>query len=187
MLDDKQRAMLDEFGVFVLPEEISHDVYATMVEVVRRRENQEITLFCRGNGGDSRSALAIVDLLRWHGFVTGVLISEANSSHGVIWAGCYKRFITENGLLGIHEVSVYPPHTMDGNHARLMTAELERVNQQFARVYASASNQDFDWWLERLNQTRSGGLRFFDRHELKMLHMGEFYVRSEIEKAIPHA
>jgi ATP-dependent protease ClpP protease subunit len=153
-LDEKTEKLLVERGVLILPEEIDHGVYELVVEATLIMRGKRFALYCRGDGGCSRSALAIVDLLRGHGDVDGLLYGEANSSHATIWAGCARRWVSPGALIGVHMVSWGSINTrMDSVTMHLIATEYRSTESRVSDVLAAASNRPADWWLKQIRET----------------------------------
>src|SRR5688572_30087298 len=104
-MEDKQRDLLDRHGVLILSEEIEHDTYVLLLEALLHLGDKPLTLHCHGNGGISAVSRAMVDLIRQHGNVTGLMAGECNSSHGIVWASCQQRYVYPHGALGVHMVA----------------------------------------------------------------------------------
>lgn len=156
---EEQTTLLEQ-GVIVLPYIIEHETYAMMVEALMMHP-KPLKLYCRGGGGDVASAFAIIDLIREHGNVSGMLLGEANSSHGVIWAGCQKRYVYPNGVLGVHMPSQQWQGAVDSREAWLLALEMERYENQIAELYKSICSKEVDW-KQAMAATGSSGMRFLD-------------------------
>lgn len=183
-VDEKREKLLTERGVLVLPSVIEHETYEMMLEALLIMAGRDVRLFCRGNGGDSDSALAIVDLIREHGKVIGLLAGGASSSHAVIWASCSERFIYPLASIGIHKVAWESIETrVDADNAQLLAAKYDRYDRANAEILAAASNESVFWWSEMFRQAGSGGLKVFDSVILDALHMArpiaEYHVANE--------
>lgn len=89
------------------------------------RPDKEIRMYCRGNGGSCRTAFAIIDIIQQHGNVVGLLTSEANSNHGVVFAGCPRRYVYPRALLGLHRTALDELYHVDSPYARNRYDELE--------------------------------------------------------------
>lgn len=154
-MTDNERKLLEEHGVLVLPRVISHEVYGLVVEACAIMRGRPFKLHCHGDGGDTSTALGIVDIIRAHGQVTGELAGEANSSSGVIFAGCSHRTIHPHGSIGVHGVTMDQLNTVDSAYARTWLNEIDATNALIAHVYADASNLPYAQWLEII--MRQGG------------------------------
>lgn len=165
MMDDSTRKLLDEKGVLVLPKEVEHEMFALVVEACAYFPDKPLTFHCRGDGGDTASALAIVDVIRAHGQVTGVLAGEANSSHGVIFAACAKRYVYPFGSIGVHACAMNELHTVDAAYARTWFMELESTDKQVAQILASACTSaacNETYWFNKIStQGGQGFSRIF--------------------------
>lgn len=170
MMDDAQRKLLDETGTIILPDEINHEAFELVAEACLRCPDRELKLICRGDGGDARAALAIVDVIRAHGKVTGLLPGTAISSHAVIFASCFNRKVYSGGSIGIHEVARGEVYNIDSRHARLLHADFERINLSNAIILATACAEPLyclsTWWLNQINETGSRGILTIDADDL---------------------
>ncbi|HYE75876.1 MAG TPA: ATP-dependent Clp protease proteolytic subunit [Blastocatellia bacterium] len=176
-MDDQQKALLNEYGVLVLPEELEHDAFALVLMACLMRPDKEIRLHCRGNGGSCRAGMAIVDLVREHGQFIGLLTSEANSTHGVIFAGCPRRYVYPSGSLGAHRIALSEMYHIDAPYARNRYEEMETGDRYNAKILASACKDQKRWgekfWYRQLNQQGSRGLKQFDAKFLIECGMAE--------------
>lgn len=164
-MEEAQEKLLKK-SLLILPDEINHDAYQYVLEATLRRKKQ-ILMFCRGDGGCARSALAIVDAIQQHGDVIGLLAGEADSSHVTVWAGCSQRYVYPYGMIGVHKASFWEVDGRNDSHnMRLYVSELENTENQVAQVLASASDKTKKWWLKVINRTGSNGIRQFNAVEL---------------------
>lgn len=171
MNEETRKRLLEDQQVIVLPEEITHAVYEDVLAATLMFPGKEITLYCRGEGGESRAALAIVDLIRLHGKFVGILCGAGNSAHGMIWAACQTRVVTQHGALGIHMVSWDSYSTrVDAKSAAVIESNFRHTNDHCARIYAEASNRDERYWLEQLERT-SGSVVTFTADDLVEFEM----------------
>jgi len=168
-MNETQKALL-ETGMVVLPNYISHEVYETVLEALAMRPEQ-VVMYCKGDGGDVSSALAIVDLIQKHGDVVGMLPGEANSSHATIWAGCKERYVYPNAVMGVHQVA-WDRHEgrLDSHTLWLLAVDFAATDAQVARILAAASNKSMDWWYKVLRDTGSGGVTRYPAG--KLIQMG---------------
>lgn len=169
---DETQAKLLAKGVIVLPEEIDHAAYVLMVEALLESADRDVRLYCRGDGGGTWAAMAIIDLIRAHGQVTGLLPSMAASSHGVIWAACPRRYVYPSGRLGIHKIAWNAIDTRQDSHSlNNIAAEWQQSEQEIAAIYAAASNKTQREWYAAMQSTGSSGLRTFTAPQLIALGM----------------
>lgn len=165
-MDDQQKTLLNDHGVVVLPEELDHDAFVLVLTACLMRPDQEIRLYCRGNGGSCRSAFAIIDIIQDHGNVVGLLTSEANSNHGVIFAGCPRRYVYPRGMLGLHRTALDAMYHVDMPYAKNRFQELEVGDRANAKIFAAACSDQAQWgedfWYSQLDQQGSKGLVQFD-------------------------
>ena len=170
-MDEKQEKLLTERGVLVLPQEIEHETYEVVLEALLIAAGKEVRLHCNGDGGNSRAALAMVDLIRQHGQVTGLLAGMASSSHGVIWAGCTRRFVYPMGCIGLHMVGWNAFNSrIDSVTAAQIAHEYDAGDRQNAEVFAAASIMPCDYWYKLLRDTGSGHVVTFEA--VKLIEMG---------------
>lgn len=173
-MDDEARKLLVKHGVLVLPEYITHDTYALVLEALLECEGQEMNLYCRGDGGSSRAALAIVDLVQQHGRVNGILPSEANSSHAIIFAGCPQRYVYPRASIGLHKVAFESGSTrVDSQYAQLIAQEYEAVEHLNADILAAASNKPARYWYDIIQSAGSAAVIQFDAAKLIEFHMAQ--------------
>lgn len=170
-MDDKVWALLDEHNVLVLPEVIEHETFILIVEALTRMAGREVRLFCRGDGGSSRAALAIVDVIQEYANIIGILPGEANSSHAIIFAGCTERYVYPRGTVGLHKLAFDFTHVrMDSLYARQLANEYELAEARWCEILAAASNHTPIYWHDVIQNAGSGGIVQFDA--AKMIEMG---------------
>lgn len=152
-MTDNERKLLDEHGVLILPEEITHDTYALVAEALLIRKDKPMTLYCHGEGGDSCAAGAIVDLIRHHSLVTGLLVGEANSCHGIIFAACFRRYVYPGGIIGIHRVARPTLNHVSAEYAMAHYQDLESHDRRNAQIFADACESPYDgfgFWFDMI-------------------------------------
>lgn len=151
-MEENARKLLDDHGIVILPEEIDHDTFVLVLEATLIRKDAPITLHCHGEGGDSCVAGAIVDIIRHHGRVRGVLAGDANSCHGVIFASCTERYVYPGGRVGIHRVSQTEIRSVTADYAEGVAKLLESHDRRNAKIFASACRDQHHWheafWFE---------------------------------------
>lgn len=150
-MDEHDKHLLMEHDTIILPESIDHDTQRIVSEAVIIHPGP-IKLFCHGNGGYSRDMRSILSLIRRHGYFTGMLTGAAVSSHAIIWASCQMRYVYDFGAIGLHRVVTTDPPPYTDGPSLMQSAEYSIwVDQQCAMILAEASNQDSDFWLEKIN------------------------------------
>jgi len=166
----------------VLPETIHHSTYEMVLEALLIKSGAELRLYCRGNGGDSASALAIVDLIDQHGNVVGLLPGEAASNHALIWAACHRRFIFPRGCLALHKVARHSLSSrVDSQSLRLIADDYDRVERLIADILSLASTEAPTFWYHLLQETGSGGLCRLEAERLIDLEMARPIIELERE------
>lgn len=165
MQTDQALKLLDTHKAIILPEDLDHDCYVLIQMACLMYPGDALTLYCRGDGGSCRTANAIVDIVRGHGKVRGVLAGEADSSHGIIFAGCPERYVYPHGAIGVHRTTVMQIDMVDAPYARNRFEDLESGDRTNARILAEAcpagSDLTAEWWYKQIDET-GRGLRLFD-------------------------
>lgn len=170
-MNETQRKLLAR-GLVVLPETIEHETYEYVLEALVEMTGQQVYMYCKGDGGDSRSALAIADLIALHGDVVGLLVGEANSSHVTVWASCQTRYVSPHGGIGVHKVAWSSfDGRVDSHNMRLVADQFDATEAKTARILEGASDYGWDWWLKLIQQVGSSGLRQFDAAALIRMEM----------------
>lgn len=165
-MDDAAQRLLEMTKTIILPEEIDHDTYHMIVEAALLYPDDEIDLYCRGQGGDSGDALGIVDIIKHHGNFTGLLLGDAASSHAIIWAGCANRYCFDNSRLGLHSVvTTFSPPYMDSRALLQSSKKSEETDRANAQILADSSKEDITYWLG-LIQGANLGLNWLNAFEL---------------------
>ena len=157
-MDDAQRKLLEDRKTIILPDEIDHDAYSLVVEAAILYPDDEIDLYCRGEGGYSGDAFAMIDIIQQHRKFVGLLVGAVVSSHAVIWAACNTRYVYPHGKLGLHGVITTHERT-DFMNAKAFFQKAranERIDYESARLFASISNNDIEHWRLLIENTGLG-------------------------------
>jgi ATP-dependent protease ClpP protease subunit len=161
MLDSQRekQPLLEEFGIIILPGNIDEDAYIQMswsLALGRHlHPDARLILRCWGDGGTASAGLAIADLLRADGNVSGELIGKAQSSSSFIWAACSKRYVYPLAGIGVHSSVMVLNTWEDADYHRTELDHMKRHDVQIAQIYARASHRDADWWLKKMHQGHS--------------------------------
>lgn len=156
-MDDAQRKLLEDRKTIILPEEINHDVYELIVEAAIRYSDDEIDLYCNGEGGYSGDAFAIVDVIKSHGKFVGLLLGAVVSSHALVWAACPTRYFYQSGKLGLHRVivgSISAP--MDGGSLQQKADNHAHIDRASSDIFAGASNRESQQWYDMIARATLG-------------------------------
>jgi ATP-dependent protease ClpP protease subunit len=152
-MDDSQSKLLENRKTIIIPENIDHDSYSLIVEAAVLYPDDEIDLYCRGDGGYSNDAFAMVDVIRKHGRFVGHLVGAAASSHGVVWASCAIRYVYPFGKLGVHRVvKNMLPDNLTSDHLSQMAESNHQVDQAMALIFESSSNLDYSKWRKIIDE-----------------------------------
>lgn len=169
-MNETQERLL-KAGVMALGSEIDHETYRYVLEALLLHPGP-VQLYCAGDGGDSGCALAIVDLIGQHGQVTGMLPGHAMSNHVTVWAACQNRYVFPMGRIGVHKVAWESVNgRTDGQSLTRWAKAFDDIERDIATVLAGASDQDVQWWLQRMQHAGSGGIVEFDAKTLIALGM----------------
>lgn len=158
--------MIFNDNAFVLPQMIEHDLYESFLSFARERQNDEITLHCRGDGGDTDTALAMNEIIRAHGNVTGILVGTSHSSSSTIFASCQQRYITEQSIFSVHGVTYNLEHSCNQQTLDELAEEGGWVNARIATIYAEASTWGFNQWLQLLKRHSGASYYRMPSHEM---------------------
>lgn len=165
-MDDQQKALLNDHGVLILPDEIDHDVFALVLTACLMRPDQPIKMYCRGGGGDATAARGIVDVIQYHGQVVGLLPGEANSAHGTIFAGCSQRYVYPGACLGVHRVALGSIDSVDARYAKNWHVGFDILDRATAKTLAAACTDQKKYgesfWYKTIDKQGSSGLTRFD-------------------------
>lgn len=153
-MDDNALKLLAARHTIILPDEINHDVYMMVAEAALLYPDNEITLLCRGSGGDMRCATSIIDIIRYHGRFVGLLPGMSYSSHVDIWLACAERYCYKHSGIGIHGVSLYGGDSFrDTHYHRKKLAEGDTLNVIIAVLLSENSNKDVQYWMDMIEAT----------------------------------
>jgi ATP-dependent protease ClpP protease subunit len=169
ILSDEAKQLLDERGLFVMPQEINHDVFKLVVYVCALYEDKPLAFHSQGDGGDSTATLGIIDVIRQHGRVTGLLAGEANSCSGLIFAACVERYVYPYGSIGIHACGMAQINDVHGRYAQFWADDLTRVDQIQAEILAEACDtgvHNAAFWLDVIVRRGRDGLQRVDAKAL---------------------
>jgi ATP-dependent protease ClpP protease subunit len=159
-MTEDERALLEEVGIIILPARITHETYAMVAESLVRRE-KAIRLLVNGTGGEISSAFAMVDLIREHGQVTGLLLGEADSSHGVIWLACRHRYVYPSAALGVHMPALERHGYVDSQEAYLVHLDMKRYEDLLVDLLQHSCPQDIDF-RTIVYSAGSSGMQYMD-------------------------
>lgn len=142
------------FRRVTLPDEIDHNSYVILNDVLsyasKFHRYERVQLWCNGGGGSTSDARAMMDIIRKHGKVDGILCGVAASCHGMIWAACDVRYATPLAALGVHEASLdFGSDTLTTSELRQRLAMLHDADEVALHVYANASGLSVEWWREQ--------------------------------------
>jgi ATP-dependent protease ClpP protease subunit len=163
-----------EKRTLILPETIEHDTLDLVGEAVARAGNDPWKIYFRSNGGSSRAALAICNLI-YQKPVEGHLIGDTLSAATIIFCACKSRWIYPHARFGIHQVSFqnleYPSYsTLQANAED--NGSLDRRN---AWWYATASKDtDIGYWLDRMRFSAFNACIYLEMEEMIEKGMGRF-------------
>lgn len=182
MLTDQDKELLIEHHSLSLPESIEQETYLDFLYALKKfraaNPTEELHLYCRSGGGDTRSAMAMVDLIQSDGKVVGHLVGDVCSSAAAIWAACPKRIVYPNGMLFVHPVSWNDiVGVVDASRLWSMWQEFNETDWKYCNIYASASNKDKVWWHNQLNPAGDGS--WFDAKTLIEMEMGQWPTKAE--------
>lgn len=176
-MNETQKALLEK-GVVVLPDVIEHDTYLYVLEALIERP-ERVVMYCAGNGGSARDALAIVDLVQQHGHVVGMLMGFALSANSVIWASCIKRYVSPNGGIGVHRIASRQSDSLiDIAKVNLIAEEYTYIEARMIEIYAAASRLHERTWHGILQEAGSDWYRWFGAAKL----VGEMGMAQDISE-----
>lgn len=145
-----------------LPSIIEADTFKSFLEIyqkIREKGEGRVWLYAMGNGGDVDSGLAIVDIIQLDGEFSGILMGEALSTHGFIWAACQDRYVSKNGSLGLHHVMVVGEGTqMNHYDLDILSRQMKDMNMKIIQLYQDASNQGENFWERIMKRNESASL-----------------------------
>lgn len=171
-MDETRQKLLDR-GVMVLDAVIDHETYEAVLEGLFMRPEQDVVLYCAGEGGMARMALAIADLVQQHGMVIGMLPGPAMSCHATIWAACGTRYVFPHGRIGVHNVCWTTQRTLDAQSLDVLAKEFEGLNQETARILAAAAKADVAHWRAAMQAAGSHGFTVCTAADLIAMDMAE--------------
>lgn len=165
----------------ILPQQIEHYFYNEVLECVLERQERKthetlppLRLYCRSDGGDSRSALGIVSAIRMDGDVHGIMVGDSLSSAATIWAACQQRSVCSIARMGIHPVAWDGVEGIfDSRRLKATAEDFAYTDHQQCEIYANASNKPVAWWLDLYQNTAR--YHWFTAQELIALNMAQAY------------
>jgi ATP-dependent protease ClpP protease subunit len=141
-----------DHAIIITPEELNEAAYldlSTSLFLARHQHpNRPITIRITGDGGETKYAFALYDLIQSDTNITGLILGSASSSHTILWCACQTRLIAPNAKFGLHQPSRLGfeyPHA----HSDLQAAahDLKSITERTAHCYADASTKPYDQWL----------------------------------------
>jgi len=155
-LTDAQREkqpLLERYGILLAPAELDEAAYVEMSWALHLgralHPDRPLELRCYGIGGNTYATLAIVNLIRDDGRIDGVLVGDAGSGSSIIWAACPRRYVYPLASINVHE-SISRTEGWDMAYQRTQLEEQSWQNRQIAALYAQASAQSPEWWLDKM-------------------------------------
>jgi len=170
-MDDAQRKLLEDHKTIILPDHIDNDVYQMIAEAAILFPDDEIVLYCRGDGGDARDAFAIDADNRHHGALVGLLQREAHSSHVTSWAGCAVRYVYPHSAIGVHRIGSQDMRgTLTADVMEFMKKDYEDTENAVSKILAGISDKDVDFWnrQQRLGNVTYKTIIFYAVDLIKM-------------------
>lgn len=161
----------------ILPHDIEPETLTNFIEAVHTcPDPDKIVVYCNGWGGDGHTALGIVDFmdsLKNRILFIGVVSGGSYSASSIIFAGCQKRYIGRNSLLGIHGVQNGAWGTQKDIYNGLTQSKF--FNDRVSSIYANASNQNKKEWKKILLQNGNMCATFSAKKLVEKLKMAEYY------------
>lgn len=121
-----------------------------------------------------KTTLAIVDIIRAHGKVAGVLAGAAESAHGIIFAGCANRYCYPHASIGVHQIAWYNAGDLDGIEAAGIARWTELQERKGAALFASICKDGpystVNYWLDVMRQV--GRKRVHDIQAAELVALG---------------
>jgi len=146
--------LLCEHGIILLVDEINGDSLKALAEkLIYGREHYQdapLKLYCRCDGGMTREAWALVNLIRQDGNIEGHMVGDVVSAGAVIWAACQKRYVYPDVLMGLHSIGWWGLEgRIDRQRVASLEADSDLQNARTLRLFAEHSERDEAWWKER--------------------------------------
>lgn len=173
--DEKRTDMLPVFQnqVMLMPRFIEQETYLHMLVHVINHLKEPLYLFCDGFGGSVDHAFAIIDICKYHGDVSGILLGSALSAHAAVWAGCSKRYVFPHSSIGVHSVNWQGDSMLTVNHARYIHKTFTDAEKMNANLFAGVSNKTSNWWYKRITTTGASEFDVLYAEELIKLEMAK--------------
>lgn len=111
----------------VFPQSIDHETYTLIANAVLTERADDITLHMFCDGGESDSARAIAELIRFHGNVTAIMWGGCMSSAITVFAACQHRYLAKEAHIGLHMVGI------NYGDRRMVSTELDQISRQLTR------------------------------------------------------
>lgn len=145
-----------------IDDEVAREVYEYLVKNPNKAE-----FIISGIGGNVNDALAIADLIIWHGNCIGIAASQVNSSHMDVFMACQQRYYLPNAVLGYHHIS----HHIDGyagpKEITNTLSEHTSYEKRYIDLYVSSSNLEYKDWKRMLDYVGDNGVGSIGPFEMK--------------------
>lgn len=172
-ISDKEQELLENRRLIVLHETIEHETYELFAYAALRFPSDQITVWCKSNGGDCRSAEAIAGLIKMHGDFCAVLIGPVMSAAVTIFAACQTRYIAPTGTIGLHTSSIGGEDRGDTISMRHAMEELDHTDNFQAQCLAEASNKPASEWLALIQSAAHRPCKIITADRLLVYELGK--------------
>lgn len=148
-------------NVVILGDPLSGDSFSAVLACLFRSSGT-VYVYCNGGGGNGDVAFAIVDACRHRGNVVGILVGEAASAHGVVWAGMPERYAMPLSSMDIHLGGIDDAMMkIDVKVARQLADIFEGHNQRMSGIFSEMGKFSSEWWDKELDEIGSNYVKSY--------------------------
>lgn len=145
--------LMCENNIIYTPDDLDGASYLILSKALeychRNFPNEPIILRICGNGGSIYHGMALYDQISDYGNVIGVATGRVYSAHVRIWLACQTRYITPNGVIGLHRVmNGYSLNT--AQDAALAASEMQRLTDLLIHELDRMTEDSYHEWRRRI-------------------------------------
>ncbi len=143
-----------ERRIILLTGEVNETMYRELSWCLASQRESDADSPCQlritSYGGSIDLAMAMVDLIRADGNCWGVVLGKAASAAADVWLACKQRYVGDHAVIGTHQVMFTDRTNLVAQDMQYMAVELQRRNYQAAKLFADASNDTTDYWMNAI-------------------------------------
>ncbi len=124
-------------------------------------ETSKVNVVINSYGGDVKDGISIMDeLAKFKGDVTTIVEGMTASAATLISQGASqgKRQMSKNALFLVHQAMIGICSYLNANKAQRLAADIEKITDHAAQIYASRSGRDKEYFRNLMNESDGEGI-----------------------------